>query len=249
MSLSSIWRIMLRRWYVTLFGLVFTAALTVGAGILSPPTYEADASVLLIPPKTAQSVNPFMGLGGLQEVADVVSRAASDAKTTDALLAAGGTAQYAVGRDTSSTGPIILITATADSAQQALLSVKFLVDRLGPSLEALQSAKDVPLESFITQYDLSSDQTAKVQRKAQLRSCITAAALGILFTVLLVAFAEKILRRRGAGNESTGGDPSTADPHESRYSTTTYPGSGGGSRSRVASRRNRRATTRRPDRV
>src|SRR5215470_17013903 len=110
MSLTGIGRTLIRRWYVTVLGLVLTIGLASVAASSSPPTYEARASVVLVPPKSNQLQNPFLGLGGLQEVSDVVSRAISDTATADAITAAGGSPKYSVGRDTSTSGPILLIT-------------------------------------------------------------------------------------------------------------------------------------------
>ncbi|HTZ43829.1 MAG TPA: hypothetical protein VMB79_08185 [Jatrophihabitans sp.] len=196
MSLSSVWRTLIRRWYVTLLGLLLTLGLVYAGAKLSPPTYQARASVLLIPPKSQQEANPYLGLGGLQEVSDVLSRAVSDSVTTDAVTAAGGSAKYSVARDTSTTGPIILVTAEAPSAATALLTDKLLIQRMGPALTSLQAGQDVPAGAYINLITLSADQKAAVQRKSQLRACIAGGAAGLLLTVLLVAFAEKTANRR-----------------------------------------------------
>jgi hypothetical protein len=132
--------------------------------------------------------------------------------------------------------------------------MKFLVDQIPTALATLQADQKVPTESFITQYDLSADQSAAIQRKAQLRSAITAAALGILLTVLLVAFVEKAMRRRRPGGDDpdgpvSGGAAQALDTHDNRHPAATYRGTGRGNRTPVTSRRNRRSSTRRPDLV
>lgn len=196
MSLSSIWRVLLRRWYVTLFGLVLTVGLAAAGAVLSPATYEAHATILLVPPKTNQQLNPYLNLGGLQEPSDAISRAVSDTDTTNYVLAHGGSGKYSIARDTSTSGPIILVTADGKSNAVALKTVQLLVDRIGPEFDKLQAAQNVPQGSYITVITLKKDDKAVIQTKSQIRSVISLAAVGIVLTILLVAFAEKTINRR-----------------------------------------------------
>lgn len=196
MSLSSIWRVLLRRWYVSVFGLLLTVALGVGGALLSPPTYEAHATVLLVPPKTNQQLNPYLNLGGLQEPSDAISRAMSNTETSDAILAAGGSGKYSVARDTSTSGPIILITTDASTGATALKTTQLLINRMAPVFDKLQANQNVPDGSYITITVLAQDDKATKQTKSQLRSIIALAAVGLILTVLMVGFAEKSLTRR-----------------------------------------------------
>ncbi|MCW2530013.1 MAG: hypothetical protein JWM76_4873, partial [Pseudonocardiales bacterium] len=54
--------IMLRRWYLTFVGVLVTAALCAAAIVLVPAKYQASASLLLLPPKTAvgNGGNPYL---------------------------------------------------------------------------------------------------------------------------------------------------------------------------------------------
>jgi hypothetical protein len=196
MSLAGIWRVLLRRWYITLLGLLITVGLVAGAIIKVPPTYSARATVLLIPPQTGKEVNPYLSLGGLQEVSDVLATAMSDDATSQEVIAQGGSPTWAVGRDTSTSGPIVLVTSTGSTAGSALLTVKILVDKLNPVLQQLQTQQNVPQDSFIRTITVRQDRTAELDRKGQLRSTIAAAALGLLLTVLLAAITDNRLNKR-----------------------------------------------------
>ncbi|MEO9239028.1 MAG: hypothetical protein ABI418_13175, partial [Jatrophihabitantaceae bacterium] len=132
MSFASIGRALVRRWYVSVLGILITVGLLAGAVVEVPATYQARASVLLLPPKTKLEANPLLGLGGLQEVSDVLARAISDSETADQILAIGSGGKYSVGRDTSTSGPIILITAEASTSTAALAIKRALIDKLGP---------------------------------------------------------------------------------------------------------------------
>lgn len=196
MSFASIGRALVRRWYVSVLGILITVGLLAGAVVEVPATYQARASVLLLPPKTKLEANPLLGLGGLQEVSDVLARAISDSETADQILAIGSGGKYSVGRDTSTSGPIILITAEASTSTAALAIKRALIDKLGPILTGLQVSQNVPTDSLITLVTLTDDKTVSTQRKSQLRALIAAAAVGILLTILLVALVENRSTRR-----------------------------------------------------
>jgi len=86
MSLAGIWRVLLKRWYITLIGLIITGGFVAAAITKVPPEYSARATVLLIPPQTGKEVNPYLSLGGLQEVSDVLSNAMASDQTSDLVL-------------------------------------------------------------------------------------------------------------------------------------------------------------------
>ena len=64
--------LLLRRWYLTLTGLVLTIAFGAIAIFMVAPTYQAKASLLPASPKSpATGSNPYLALGGLQGATDV----------------------------------------------------------------------------------------------------------------------------------------------------------------------------------
>src|ERR1700716_4105637 len=108
MNSTSLPRLAVRRWPVTILGLILTATLAAAAITTVKPTYTAQTSVLLVPPVKAGQ-NPFLALGGLEQIADVASRSLADDSTTTALQAKGLTGTYALSRDQSVSGPIVAV--------------------------------------------------------------------------------------------------------------------------------------------
>jgi len=246
MSLSTIWRIVLRRWYVALAGLLITIGLAAGGAVLSPPTYEAHATILLLPPKSNQQLNPYLNLGGMQEPSDVISRALSDTETSDAIAAAGGSGKYSIARDTSTSGPIILITADATSGPQALRTAQLLIDRVGPEFDKLQAQQNVPASAYIKVLTLGKDQQAKVQRKSQLRAIIAAVAVGIVLTILLVGYTERRFARRARRAETPAPGAEEAPATDPEPTAAEPAGPGAGQRHNQRGSRRRRNNPRSP---
>jgi hypothetical protein len=209
MSISGLPRILVRRWYATLVGLLVTVAVGIAAVSLVPATYEAKASTLLLPPKTAGS-NPYLELGGLEGVADVLTRAVTDTTTQDSLTSRGLTGTYKVVRDQTASGPVVLVTADAKTPSGAIATMRVVDHLLGPNLQKLQTDVAVPTKALMTTRLITADDTASTVRKTQTRALIGAVAVGLLLTVLLAAGAENLASRRARKRASRAQDATVA---------------------------------------
>ena len=193
------WRVLLRRWYVVLLGLVATGALCALAVQLVPPTHRATSAVLLLPPQTADSEepdNPFLALGGLDTVAGVLARDITDRATRDAIFDGGAQGGYTVEPDLISGGPVLLITAEAVSPDSALQTRDAVTDRLPRTLAELQVAAGVAESLQIRTKEITRDQTAEPVYNTLIRAVLVAAAGGVTATFLAVAALDGLLRRR-----------------------------------------------------
>ena len=75
---SELWpRVLRRRWYVVALGLLVTVALGFGASQAAKPTYEAKSVLLLLPPSSGNGDNPYLNLGAISGVTDVLNQALS----------------------------------------------------------------------------------------------------------------------------------------------------------------------------
>lgn len=87
MDLAEIFRVICRRWYVLLPGLLLTAAVTTGAGLTVPTSYESQSTVALLNSKrgTAADGNPYLSMvPALTGMADSLARNLnSDASVAD----------------------------------------------------------------------------------------------------------------------------------------------------------------------
>jgi hypothetical protein len=211
---------LLRRWRLSVFGLLLTVALLGGAYVAVPPQYTAKAAVLLVPPSDSVGNNPYLNLGALGGLNNVLAQALTDSSTTDALSAKGLSTNYTITSDAASSGPIVIINGTAKTGAGALAVVNELVARLPTTLQKLQqSAGVISQKSYVTSTILSPPDAPVAVRKSQTRAVIAAGVAGLVLTFLLVAAAERIgIRRRekkanrAAKKAGTGSEPAVASP-------------------------------------
>jgi hypothetical protein len=199
MTLSNLRLALLRRWYLVLTGVAATVGLCYAATIAVPLSYQAEADVLLLPPTGAGAAagsNPYLALGGLQSLADVVSRAASDTANITALRQDGVTGQISITRDLSTNGPVILVTAKSPSAGQALAAVNTSVATLEPILKGLQQDARVSPANQATALLIQRSSDATVVRKSQIRAMVVAGTVGAVLTVLAAAATDGLAMRR-----------------------------------------------------
>jgi hypothetical protein len=192
------WRVLLRRWYAVLIGLVLTAAMCLGAAQVVSPSYQIKAMILVLPPKSAvgSGGNPFLGLSGLGSVADVVSRSMMDGNTVKSLVELGANDKYLVAQDVTSAGPVILITSTANTPAEANETLRIVKEQLPDKLLKLQEATHVPENSLITLNQISQDERPTIVRKSQIRAVFGVFALGLTLTLVLTGFLDGLLLRR-----------------------------------------------------
>ena len=74
MVLSDMLRSLLRRWYIVVLGVILTVAGVYGAYTVTPVTYSATSTVVLLPPEKSvkDGDNPYLYLGGLGQALNVL---------------------------------------------------------------------------------------------------------------------------------------------------------------------------------
>jgi hypothetical protein len=187
-----------RRWYLTVGGLVATVALCLTTLMIVPPTYSAEASLVLLPPASSvdNGGNPFLQLGGLDTVVSVLVRSLGSQTSSEAVGAAvpGGTFQ--VTPDYATNGPILVITAANNSPVSTLATLDRVIESAQPALSDLQESAGIQAGSRITIQVLSTDDHAEAVRKSQIRVLIVVAAIGLVCSVLIIALVDSWLYRR-----------------------------------------------------
>lgn len=208
------WRLLLRRWYVVVVGLLATVLLCFLATRLVPTKYEATSGLLLLPPRsTAEGVpdNPFLSLGGLDTVSGVVARAATDRVMQQEVAKAGGTGSYTVEPDLASGGPVLLITVDDVTAEGALTTLQVVSQRLPALLTSLQTSSGVKNPALIRSRELIRDDVAQPIRKPLIRALLVALAGGLAGTVLLASLVDGFMLRRSTRDEPEADSGATVD--------------------------------------
>jgi hypothetical protein len=210
MLLGEIPRVLARRWYIVLLGLVATGGMIGAALIAVPPTYAVSSELLLLPPSSVVPAgsNPYLALGGLESIGSVASKAMTDDRTRRLVTARFGDIDYGVGLDPTAAAPMVVIEVESKSPTVSRDAERFLSARLPTVLLELQDVADVSAKARISSTSIIEPDLPKVQRKSQIRAAVVMGAVGLLGTVLVAAALDALLLRRPRRRD----DQSPSDP-------------------------------------
>ncbi|MHC5797836.1 hypothetical protein ACVXZ4_16945 [Lacisediminihabitans sp. FW035] len=193
---------LLRRWPVVLVGLLVTAGMCVGLAYVVPASYVARTSMVLLPPSTVVGAggNPYLYLGGLGQALDVLTRKLNADEISLPIKKSYPDTEFTVSGDSSTTGPIIIVEASAPTAATARAVMNAVVDAAEPAMDSLQSGLDVPDKARITVSAFAVDQAPTPDLKTRIQVVGAVGALGLILTLLTAAFVDgRILARRQNG--------------------------------------------------
>jgi hypothetical protein len=195
---------LLRRWYLVILGLILTVGACFATVKLVPPTYEAQATVLLLPPtKTVgEGGNPYLFLGALNQALDILVRTVNTDSARAPLEEQFPDVSFAAERDGTTSAPIMVIKSVGDTPNETVLALSVLLDSVPPKLAALQDPLAVPVDSRISSTNLAADDSATKDTKSQTRALVAMGAVCLTLTILLTglldrALASRRLRRKG----------------------------------------------------
>ncbi|MFG2112032.1 chain length determinant protein [Streptomyces sp. NPDC048718] len=200
MDLAEIFRVMRRRWYVLLPGLLLTAGLVVGAWRVLPVSYSSQSTVALLNSRkgAAADGNPFLSMEpSLTGMADSLARNVnSDAAKAD-LKRAGLTEKYEVKIADNAQGPLLWITVTGHDPAAVLGGNRTLMAFTGKRLQELQADQKVAPDAMIRITTIVPPQKPEAQLKSTIQYLVMGGGLGIVLSLVATFFAEA--RRRGRG--------------------------------------------------
>ena len=196
MTLSTLARLLIRRWYVALLGLVMTGALAGVAVQVVKPEYNAAGSILLLPPANP-GANPYLDLAAVPGVPEVISRVLHDSKYAD-KYAEEGIEDYEVSPDQSAGGPAVLVIGRGETEDESLTAMLTVMADVLPVLQELQDEADVDRPNLITGRQIYVETEATKAGKAQTRAVVAAVGLGLVLTLFLVAALDALLGRPSA---------------------------------------------------
>lgn len=199
--LSYDWMVLRRRWHVVVVGLLLTAGLVYGASLLVGPKYLVTSNTLLLPPKTlnpqGKLVNPYLNLGGLEGIGDVVVKGLTSRTALDAAAEANVTGEYVMYRDPAVAAPVIYLSVQDSTAEGALQTQVYLLKVIPQTLERVQeTTADVRRDTFVSSTVVTEDSTPEVMRRTQLRAMIMALVAGLGGTYVATGVIDGALRGR-----------------------------------------------------
>jgi capsular polysaccharide biosynthesis protein len=221
MDLVQLFRALGRRWYAVLACLIVIAAGAFFTFRLVPVTYDAKASLLLIPPtKTVveSNGNPFLNLGGLSVVAGVLSLNLTDTTTVEQLAPRSSKATYTVTPDQTIPGSVLDVGVSARTPQQALDIMNSIESLATVRLAQLQDQVNAPLDSQARIMLITDNDKATPNVSSLSRALIVVIAGGIVVTFLFTISLDTLIRRRkerkAARQPAHASEPDIADAPE-----------------------------------
>jgi hypothetical protein len=190
MDLLTALKILARQWPVVVAGLVLTVVGIFQVGAMVAPSYEAKGTALLLSP--GANANPYLDFGpNLEVAADALMVVIQSPVGTETLEASGG----AVGsfKLERTNGPLIDITATAVTADDAARTVDLVVTALVAELETAQTA--APVDQRITLKELT-EPVPVAKLGSRIRAQAAVGALGLVCTVTAGLTVDAIRRQR-----------------------------------------------------
>ncbi|GAA3398359.1 chain length determinant protein [Streptomyces roseoviridis] len=198
MDLAEIFRVMCRRWYVLVPGLLLTAGLTVGAWLLVPVSYESQSTVAMLNSRkgAAADGNPFLSMEpSLTGMADSLARNVNSDASKAELKERGLTLKYEAKIADNAQGPLLWLTVTGEDRAAVLKGNTTLMAFTAQRLEHLQAEQSVPADAMIRITTIVPPQNPEAQLKSKIQNLVMAAGLGIVLSLVATFFAEA--RRRG----------------------------------------------------
>lgn len=196
-----------RQWYVVLAGLLLTSAIGVGLYGVIPVSYTSQASVVLLPPKSASDpdANPFLRLGGLSQAVDILTRTINSDAYSVPLIKQNPGAKFTTAADTTTSGPIILIESSAPTSARASQMTQAVLTAVPMVLDQIQAKLSVKTDSQINVTTIAVDQKPKLDAKTRLQLVLGVSALGVVLSILITGLIDGLTlsRRRRIADETS----------------------------------------------
>jgi len=199
-----------RRWWLALVGVLVTVAASGYVMTLVPVDQIARASVLLVPPQSVvgDAGNPYLSLNGLQPGADVLARALNSGQLHTDLAPPGNGSDFLVYRDTSSSGPVLVVEVTGTDADAVLAMLDGVLTAMPPAFQQLQEDVSAPAASIIELTTVTRDDVPEASNKGQIRAVLVVSVGGLAGTAFVAyAIDGLLLRRRLERQKAAGEDP------------------------------------------
>lgn len=207
MNLRDFGSTLARWWYLTLATVLLALGAAMGVYQTAGPTYTAQSTVLLLPPKAVLLAaaedkknyapnNPLLYLGQLTDARDVMVRYLTSKDVTDALAKQVPSAKVTVATDVTSQSPLILITADGNDEATALAGMKAIDKMVPDSLKSFQDQMKIQDLQRITSLHVTEDTKGTAVHKKQIELAAVSFAGVTLLGLVAIALLDNLRRRR-----------------------------------------------------
>jgi hypothetical protein len=206
MTLSSTVRTLLRRWYITVPGLVLSLAVAGITFSLIPPHYTSSGIAVLVQPKRPESLTTANPLLAFNESVDTSALMLAEALNTPAvgydLGLTAGTDTFTVKNVGSAdvgggiAQPFLYVTAQSSTPEKTADIVLDVMNMARRELTDRQAALHVTRQNEISLESVVDVTTPKLAQGVSLAAAGAALALGIVVTIIVVYVLDGVLAGR-----------------------------------------------------
>jgi hypothetical protein len=211
-------KVLLRRWYVVLVGMVGVAGALFYAFTSVPTQYQATGQVLvLLPPEATgpeNPTNPYMNLSpGLVTTATIIAEQLNNNTNHASVEEAGFTSEYALGV-VPDTGPLLVITVKDTDPAEAEATLAEVVDRVGVQLKRMQENLDIPENQLMYTRRNDTNAGAEALPGSKIRAAGVLGGGGVVLTIIAAFVVDGFVRRRAARQEDEADEAADDAPSE-----------------------------------
>jgi hypothetical protein len=230
-DLAEIARVMRRRWYVLLPGLLLTGVLAAAIIVVLPLKYQSQATVELLNSQKATvpfDGNPFLSTQtSLTGMADSLGRNLdSDAAKAD-LASRGVSDTYNAMIADNAQAPLMWLSVTGTDQTKVLAEDTTLTAYAAERLQQFQTQQNVPADAMIRIVTIVAPQTPVAQTKTRIEYTVLAGLVGLALSLAAAFFVEARRRPRRPEAEETdadeGADAGADAPEAARTPTPSAP--------------------------
>ncbi|MEW2257395.1 Wzz/FepE/Etk N-terminal domain-containing protein [Streptomyces sp. NPDC047869] len=200
MDLAEIFRVMRRRWYVLLPGLLLTAVLAVGVALVVPVTYQSQSTVALLNSQKATVAydgNPFLSTQtSLTGMADSLARNLNSDGSQRELKSRGAEGTIEAKIADNAQGPLMWLTVTGTDRAAVLDSDRILTAYAKERLDQFQKQQSVAPKAMIRMTTIVPPQNPVAQTKTRLEYLVMAGGLGLVLSMGAAFYVEARRRPR-----------------------------------------------------
>lgn len=206
MESGGMFRVILRRWRVSVPALFLTVIAATVTYVKWPTTYQSSAELTLVASKTLSSSpgngsNPYLAIGGLAPLASILITELSSNQAIQQLAALGVTDSFTAASPPFNAGPFVSLSLSGKNPTRILNSMPTIVNFAEKQLYSLQqtpiSHVAVPTNGQIKAVVISSPSTPAPVTKKKRELVAGVAIAGLVISFILSFVAEAMARRRG----------------------------------------------------
>lgn len=204
MASTSLVRVLLARWSITIGGLLASVLLAALAFTLAPPEYSSSGTAVLIPPRLGANGNPMLRFdSSLNTTAQILVQTLNSPEVAAQAGAAPGRDKVTVKnggtsdlKDDGTDRPFITVTAQSQDGARAASIVAQVMSRGQDELAEQQRAIRVYSKHAIELRTIIETASPKAVLTATLRIVGAVLVLGMALTVSLACVVDKRARRQ-----------------------------------------------------